>query len=92
MSSALVGRNSGELGKPQYINSDPVGNTRGLNFGGVVCYYCRKPGHVTRDCEKLWNRNQRFSSTLIVSSNEASDQSVQSPQTNSPGSTCTKNH
>ena len=52
MSSALVGRNSGESGKLQYRNSGPRGNTRGLNFGGVVCYYCCKPGHVIRDCKK----------------------------------------
>ena len=55
MSSALVGRNSGELGKPQYINNSPKGNIRGLNSGGVVCYCCRKPGHVIRDSKKLKN-------------------------------------
>ena len=57
MSSVLVGRNSGESGKPQYINSGPGGNTRGPNFGGVVCYYCRKPRHVIQDYKKLQNRN-----------------------------------
>ena len=36
MSSALVGRNIGELGKPQYRNSGPRGNTRGPSSGGVV--------------------------------------------------------
>ena len=55
MSSALVDRNSGESGKPQYINSGPRGNTRGPNSGGLVCYYCRKPRHVIRDCKKLHN-------------------------------------
>ena len=70
-------RNSGELGKPQYRNSDRGGNTRGPNSGGVVCYYYRKPGHVIRDCMKLQNRNQRFPSAYIVSSNEASTQLVQ---------------
>ena len=53
MSSALLGRNKGESRKPQYINSGPKGNTRGPNYGGVVCYYCRKPGHVIRDSKKL---------------------------------------
>ena len=40
-------------------------------------YYCRKPGHVIRDCQKLQNRNQRFPSAHIASSKEAFDQSVQ---------------
>ena len=75
MSSALVGRNIGESGKPQYRNSGPGGNTRGLSSGGVVCYYCRKSGHVIRDCKKLQNRDQRFPSTHIASS--ISDQAVQ---------------
>ena len=77
MSSALVGRNSGESGKPQYRISGPGGNTREPNSEEVVCYYCRKPGHVIRDCKKLQNRNQRFPSAHIASSTKAFDQSVQ---------------
>ena len=77
MISALLGRNSGESGKPQYKNNGPGGNTRGPNSGGVVCYYCCKPGHMIRDCKKLQNHNQRFSSAHIASSIEAFDQSVQ---------------
>ena len=42
-----------------------------------MCYYWRKPGHVIQDCKKLQNRNQRFPSTHIASSNEASAHSVQ---------------
>ena len=76
MSSPFVGRNNGES-EPKYRNSGPGGNTRGPNSGRVVCYYCRKPGHVIRDCKKLQNRNQRFPSANIASSNEASNQSVQ---------------
>ena len=52
MSSALVGRSSGESEKQQYINSGPGGNSRGTSSGGVVCYYCHKPDHVIRDCKK----------------------------------------
>ena len=33
-------------------NSGPGNNTRGPGSGGVVCYYCHKPGHVIRDCKK----------------------------------------
>ena len=46
MISALVGRNSGESEKQQYINSGLGNNSRGTSFGGVVCYYCHKPSHV----------------------------------------------
>ena len=42
-----------------------------------MCYYCRKPRHVIRDSKKLQNRNHRFPSAHIVSSNETSDQPVQ---------------
>ena len=77
MRNALVGQNSGESGKPQYINSGLEGNTRGPNSGGVVCYYCRKSGHVIRDYKKLQNWNQRFPSSHIASSNEPLDRSIQ---------------
>ena len=53
MSSALVGRNSGESRKSQYRNNGPKGNTRGPSSRGVVCYYSRKLRHVIRDCKKL---------------------------------------
>ena len=53
MSNALVGRNSGESGNPQYRNSGLGGNTRGPNSGGVMCYYCHKSRHVIQDCKKL---------------------------------------
>ena len=51
ISSALVGWNIDESGKPQYMNNGPRGNTRGPSFGGVVCYYSRKARHVIRDCK-----------------------------------------
>ena len=76
MSSAFVGQNSGESGKPQYINSGPGGNIREPNSGGFVCYYCCKLGNVIRDCKKLQNQNKRFPFAHIASSNEVSDQSV----------------
>ena len=77
MSSALVGRNISESEKQQYRNSGPSGNSRGSRSGGVVCYYCHKSGHVIRDCKKWQNRNQRFPSANVASTNEASDQSIQ---------------
>ena len=46
MSSALVGHNMGESEKQQFKNSGPGGNSRGTSSGGVVFYYCHKPGHV----------------------------------------------
>ena len=76
MSSALVGRNIGESEKQQYINSGQGGNSRGTSSGGVVCYYCHKPGHVIRDCEKQQSQNQRFLSAHVASINGASDQAL----------------
>ena len=73
MSNGLVGRNNGELGKPQYRNNGSGGNTRGPNSGGIVCYYYRKPGHVIRDFKKLQNWNKRFPSAHVASSTEAFD-------------------
>ena len=55
MSNALVGQNISESRKQHYRNSGPRGNTRGSSSGGVVCYNCRNPGHVIRDCKKLQN-------------------------------------
>ena len=55
MNDALVGRNIGEFGKQRYKYSGLGGNTRGLSFEGVVCYYYCKPGHVIRDYKKLQN-------------------------------------
>ena len=77
MSSALVGRNSGESEKQQYKNSSPCGNYRGTSYGGVVCYYCHKPRHVIRDCKKQQSRNQIFKSAHVASTNEAPDKSIQ---------------
>ena len=59
MSNALIGRNMGELEKQQYRSGGPNGNSGGTRPGGVVCYYCHKPGHVIRDCKKRQSRNQR---------------------------------
>ena len=53
MNSALVGRNTSELGKLHYRNSSPGGKTRGPRFRGVVCYYYHKLGHMIQDCKQL---------------------------------------
>ena len=73
ISSALVGQNNVESETQQYRNSSPDDNSRGTSFGGVVCYYCHKLGHVIRDCKKRQNRNQRLQSAHVASTNEASD-------------------
>ena len=75
-SSALVGQTI-ESKRQRNRNSGPGGNTRGPGSGGVVCYYCHKPGHVIQDCKKRQTRNQKFQSAHIASTIKASDQSVQ---------------
>ena len=75
-SSALIGQTI-ESKRQRNRNSGPSDNTRGPSSGGVVCYYCHRPGQVIRDCKKRHNRNQKFRSAHIASTTEASDQSVQ---------------
>ena len=75
-SNALVGQTI-ESERQRNRNSSPGGNTRGPGSGGVVCYYCHKPGHVIRDSKKRHTRNQKFKSAYIASTIETSDQSVQ---------------
>ena len=50
-SSALIGQNI-ESERQRNRNNGPGDNTRGPGSGGVVCYYCHKPGHVICDCKK----------------------------------------
>ena len=50
-SSALIGQTI-ESERQRNRNSGLGHNTRRLGSGGVVCYYCHKPGHVIWDCEK----------------------------------------
>ena len=50
-SNALIGQTI-ESERQRNRNSGPDNNTRGPSSGGVVCYYCHKPGHVIRDCKK----------------------------------------
>ena len=75
-SSALIGQTI-ESERQRNRNSGLGDNTRGPGSGGVVCYYCHKPGHVIRDCKKRQNRNHKFQSAYIASTTEASNQSVQ---------------
>ena len=77
MSNALVGQKMGESEKQQYRSDSHGDNSRGTSSGGVVCYYCHKPGHVIRDSKKWQSRNQRVQSTHVASTNEASYQSIQ---------------
>ena len=70
--SALVGRTI-ESERQRNRNSGPDGYTRGPSSGGVVCYYCLKPGHVIRDCLKRHTRNQKFQYAHIASTTKASD-------------------
>ena len=52
MRSALVSWNNCESEKQKYRNSGLSGNSKGIIFGGVVCYYYHKARHVIRDCKK----------------------------------------
>ncbi|KAG8661786.1 hypothetical protein MANES_01G039012v8 [Manihot esculenta] len=38
-------------------HSGEIGPTS--DSGGIICYYCREPGHTKKTCQKLQNKNQR---------------------------------
>ena len=50
-SNALIGQTI-ESERQRNRNSGPSDNARRPGFGGVVCYYRHKPGHVICDCKK----------------------------------------
>ena len=44
--------------------------------GGVVCCYCHNPGHVSRNCGKLYNKNRRFQSVHYPKSLKSASTSI----------------
>ena len=61
MSNELVSKNSNyESVKQQTKSNGSTLEPSGQSSGGVVCYYCHKPGHTRQECRKLLNRNQIF--------------------------------
>ena len=74
--NALI-RQTIESKRQQNRNSGLSDKTREPGSGGVVCYYCHKPGHVIRNCKKRHNQNHKFQFAHIASTTEASDQPVQ---------------
>ena len=50
--------NDGELKIPTMIAVPPKYNQQNTEQTEIVCHYCRKPGHVIRDCRKLVKEEQ----------------------------------
>ncbi|XP_038888980.1 uncharacterized protein LOC120078744 isoform X1 [Benincasa hispida] len=48
------------------------------NPGGVVCYYCHKPGYTKRECRRLLNKGQRMPlpSAHVASTPDNLDKSI----------------
>ncbi|XP_028762948.1 uncharacterized protein LOC114721283 [Neltuma alba] len=71
------------LSKGTYETRSPIDNRGGPTRGGskqggapsdssgVVCYYCKEPGHTKRTCRKLQNKQQRNNSAHVAT--QASD-------------------
>ena len=73
----MVSKNSNY--KPVKHQTKSSGSTLeplGQSSGGVVCYYCHKPGHTRRECRKLLNRNQRFQYAHVASTSNTLEQLV----------------
>ncbi|XP_028755622.1 uncharacterized protein LOC114714996 isoform X1 [Neltuma alba] len=66
------------LSKGTYETRSPIDNRGGPTRGGskqggapsdssgVVCYYCKEPGHTKRTCRKLQNKQQRNNSAHVA--------------------------
>ena len=50
--------NDGELTKPTMTAVPPNDNQQKTEQTKVVCHYCKKPGHVIRDCRKMMRKEQ----------------------------------
>ncbi|XP_038886884.1 uncharacterized protein LOC120077091 [Benincasa hispida] len=66
-SSALIGRTNDYRGNKGVESNSFKGhpNNQRSNLGGVVCYYCHKPGHTKRECRKLLSKGQRMPSLSV---------------------------
>ena len=51
--------NDGELTIPTMIAIPPNENQQKTEQTNIVCHYCKKPGHVVRDCRKRIKKEQK---------------------------------
>ena len=51
--------NDGELTIPTMIAIPPNENQQNTEQTKIVCHYCKKPGHVVRDCRKRVRKEQK---------------------------------
>ena len=51
--------NDGELTIPTMTAVPPNDNQQNTEQTKVICHYCKKPGHVTRDCRKRMRKEQK---------------------------------
>ncbi|XP_028805374.1 uncharacterized protein LOC114760284 [Neltuma alba] len=74
--SALLSKGTYETRSPSDNRGGPTrgGSKQGgapFDSSGVVCYYCKEPGHTKRTCRKLQNKQQRNNSAHVAT--QASD-------------------
>ena len=50
--------NDGEVTIPTMTAVPPTDNQQSTEQAKIVCHYCRKPGHVKRDCRKRMRKEQ----------------------------------
>ena len=51
-------KNDGQLTKPTMTAVPPNDNQQNTEQTKVVCHYCKKPGHVIRECRKRIRKEQ----------------------------------
>ena len=72
--------NDGELTIPTMTAVPPNDNQENTEQTKVVCHYCKKPGHVIRDCRKRMRKEQE-------QRNDLSNQHIK-PSTSKPSPPC----
>ncbi|KAK1384151.1 hypothetical protein POM88_021886 [Heracleum sosnowskyi] len=74
LSGALVSQNN-YYSSGRSINQNRNKGVGSQNSSGIVCNYCRKPGHTKLECKKLQYKNQQRVANVMSTTN-ASEKSV----------------
>ena len=64
--------NDGELTIPTMTAVPPNDNQQNTEKAKIVCYYCRKPGHVIRDCRKRMRKEQEQRNDPLIQNTKPS--------------------
>ena len=83
----------GELTIPTMTAVPPNDNQQNTEYAKIVCHYCKKPGHVIRDCQKRMKKEQEQRNDPSIQNKKPSTSKSFAPcpqcqQTNHPPEKC----